>query len=150
MIERLRVVLDTNALVSRLLLPDSAPARAVRLAVSEDRILASDATLMELADVLGRPKFDAPKFNAYVTIEERQTFLRLFGRIAERVQIIHVVRTCRDPKDDKFLELAANGSAGAIVTGDNDLLALHPFRGIPVLTPTAFLASRPAASGDTR
>jgi putative PIN family toxin of toxin-antitoxin system len=145
MIERLRVVLDTNALVSRLLLPNSAPARAVRLAVSEDRILASDATLMELADVLGRPKFDA-----YVTIEERQTFLRLFGRIAERVQIIHVVRTCRDPKDDKFLELAANGSAGAIVTGDNDLLALHPFRGIPVLTPTAFLASRPAASGDTR
>jgi putative PIN family toxin of toxin-antitoxin system len=145
MIERLRVVLDTNALVSRLLLPNSAPARAVRLAVSEDRILASDATLMELADVLGRPKFDA-----YVTIEERQTFLRLFGRIAERVQIIHVVRTCRDPKNDKFLELAANGSAGAIVTGDNDLLALHPFRGIPVLTPTAFLASRPAASGDTR
>jgi uncharacterized protein len=145
MIERLRVVIDTNALVSRLLLPNSAPARAVRLAVSEDRILASDATLMELADVLGRPKFDA-----YVTIEERQTFLRLFGRIAERVQIIHVVRTCRDPKDDKFLELAANGSAGAIVTGDNDLLALHPFRGIPVLTPTAFLASRPAASGDTR
>jgi predicted nucleic acid-binding protein len=66
------------------------------------------------------------------------------------VQIIHVVRTCRDPKNDKFLELAANGSAGAIVTGDNDLLALHPFRGIPVLTPTAFLASRPAASGDTR
>jgi putative PIN family toxin of toxin-antitoxin system len=145
MIERLRVVIDTNALVSRLLLPNSAPARAVRLAVSEDRILASDATLMELADVLGRPKFDA-----YVTIEERQTFLRLFGRIAERVQIIHVVRTCRDPKNDKFLELAANGSAGAIVTGDNDLLALHPFRGIPVLTPTAFLASRPAASGDTR
>jgi uncharacterized protein len=145
MIERLRVVFDTNALVSRLLLPNSIPARAVRLAVSEDRILASDATLMELADVLGRPKFDA-----YVTIEERQTFLRLFGRIAERVQIIHVVRACRDPKDDKFLELAANGSAGAIVTGDNDLLALHPFRGIPVLTPTAFLASRPAASGDTR
>jgi len=143
MIERLRVVLDTNALVSRLLLPNSAPARAVRLAVSEDRILASDATLMELADVLGRLKFDP-----YVTIEERQTFLRLFGRIAERVQIIHVVRTCRDPKDDKFLELAANGSAGAIVTGDNDLLALHPFRGIPVLTPTAFLASRPAARGD--
>jgi predicted nucleic acid-binding protein len=34
------------------------------------------------------------------------------------------------------------------VTGDNDLLALHPFRGIPVLTPAAFLASRPAASGD--
>ena len=55
MIERLRVVLDTNALISRLLMPNSAPARAVRLAVAENRVLASDDTLMELADVLGRP-----------------------------------------------------------------------------------------------
>jgi uncharacterized protein len=139
MIGKPRVVLDTNALVGRLLMPNSIPARAVRLAVAENRVLASDDTLMELADVLSRPKFDP-----YVTVEERQTFLRLFGRIVERVQIIHVVRACRDPKDDKFLELAANGSADTIVTGDNDLLALHPFRGIPVLSPAAFLASRPA------
>jgi uncharacterized protein len=142
MIERLRVVLDTNVLVSRFLVPDSVPARAVRLAVAEDRILASDATLMELADVLSRPKFDP-----YVTVEERQTFLRLFGRIAELVPIVHVVRACRNPKDDKFLELAANGLARTIVTGDNDLLALHPFRGIPVMTSAAFLAARPTAGG---
>jgi putative PIN family toxin of toxin-antitoxin system len=139
MIAKQRVVLDTNALVSRLLMPNSVPARAVRLAVAEDRILASDDTLMELANVLSRPKFDP-----YVSVEERQTFLRLFGRIAEQVQIIHVVRACRDPKDDKFLELAANGSADMIVSGHNDLLALHPFRGIPILSPAAFLASRPA------
>jgi putative PIN family toxin of toxin-antitoxin system len=143
MIERLRVVLDTNALVSRLLAPESVPARAVRQAVAEDRILASDATFMELADVLSRPKFDL-----YVTVEERQAFLRLFGRIAERVPIIHVIRECRNPKDDKFLELAVNGVAGAIVTGDNDLLALHPFRGIRIMTPAAFLASRRSGGGD--
>ena len=143
MIERPRVVFDMNALVSRLLLPNSVPARAVRLAVAEDRILASDATLMELAEVLSRPKFDR-----YVTIEDRQAFLRLFERIVERVQIIHVVRACRDPKDDKFLELAANGLACTIVTDDKDLLALHPFRGVPVLSPAAFLDSRPGAGGD--
>ena len=46
---------------------------------------------------------------------------------------------CRDPKDDKFLELAVNGHADLIVTGDRDLLALNPFRGIPIVTPAAFV-----------
>ena len=64
---RERVVLDTNALVSRLLLPDSLPARAVSKALDDADLLVSAATLAELADVLSRPKFDR-----YVTIEERQ------------------------------------------------------------------------------
>jgi putative PIN family toxin of toxin-antitoxin system len=136
-----RVVLDTNALVSRLLVPQSLPARAVRLAIASGQVLASDATLTELADVLGRRKFDP-----YVTVADRQQFLRLLGRVVERVPIVHVVRACRDPKDDTFLELAVNGQAEVIVTGDRDLLALHPFRGIPVLTPAAFVASNPEAA----
>jgi len=89
---------------------------------------------MELADVLGRPKFDT-----YATVRERQEFLRLFDRIAERVPIVHKIRACRDPKDDKFLELAINGAAQVIITGDADLLALHPFRGIDILTPASYL-----------
>lgn len=136
----MRVVVDTNALVSRLLLPNSVPARAVRHAVAEHVVLASDATIMELADVLSRRKFDP-----YVTVEQRKQFLRLFGRVAERVPILHVVRACRDPRDDKFLELAVNGSAGTIVTGDADLLVLDPFRGIRIVAPAAFLAHEPPA-----
>jgi len=97
-------------------------------------LLASDDTIIELADVLGRRKF-----NHYATVEERQEFLRLFDCIAERVPIVHTVRACRDPKDDKFLELAVNGAAQLIITGDTDLLALHPFRGIDILTPARYL-----------
>jgi putative PIN family toxin of toxin-antitoxin system len=130
-----RVVVDTNALVSRLLIPGSIPGQAVRKAVAETQPLASDDTIMELANVLARPKFDP-----YVTVEERREFLRLFNRIAERIPITHVVRACRDPKDDKFLELAVNGAAQLIITGDADLLALHPFRGIDILTPGRYLA----------
>jgi uncharacterized protein len=132
---RERVVVDTNALISRLLLPSSIPGQAVRKAVAEAQLLASDDTLFELADVLGRSKFDP-----YVTVEERRDFLRLFDRIAERVPIVHVVRACRDPRDDKFLELAVNGAAQLIITGDGDLLALHPFRGIDILAPASYLA----------
>jgi len=129
-----RIVVDTNALISRLLLPTSVPGQAVRKAVEEAQLLVSEATLEELADVLSRAKFDP-----YITIEERQEFLRRLGRIAEMVPIVHVIRACRDPEDDKFLELAVNGAADLIVTGDDDLLVLHPFRGIPILTPASYL-----------
>ena len=135
MTPRERVVVDTNALVSRLLLPDSVPGRAVRRAVDDAQILLSEPVMEELADVLGRAKFDS-----YVTVEHRQQFLRLLGRVAEIVPIVYTVRECRDPRDDKFLELAVNGEADLIVTGDDDLLVLNPFRGIPIMTPAAYLA----------
>ena len=61
---------------------------------------------------------------------------------AEIVQIDEQIAVCRDPKDDKFLERAVNGRADVIVSGDADLLTLGPFRGIPVLTPAAFVQGR--------
>ncbi len=133
--DRQRVVVDTNALVSRLLLPASIPGRAVRKAVDEAQLLISEATLEELADVLARAKFDP-----YVSIEERQDFLRCLGRIAEMIPIIHTIHACRDPHDDKFLELAVNGETSLIITGDVDLLDLDPFRDIPIITPASYLA----------
>jgi putative PIN family toxin of toxin-antitoxin system len=133
MTARQRVVIDTNAMVSRLLLPESVPGKAVRKAVDQAELLVSEATLNELADVLAREKF-----NPYISIEERQEFLRLLGRIAEMVPIILAVYGCRDPQDDKFLEIAVNGEANMIVTGDKDLLVLNPFRGIAIVTPSAY------------
>jgi putative PIN family toxin of toxin-antitoxin system len=131
---RERVVVDTNALISRLLVPGSVPGRAVRKAVNEAQLLVSEATMEELAEVLARPKFDP-----YVTIAERQEFLRVLGRIAEMVPIVYTVYACRDPRDDKFLDLAINGEADLIVTGDQDLLVLQTFRDIPVITPAQYL-----------
>jgi len=137
-----RVVVDTNALVSRPLFPNSVPGQAVRRAVTEQPVLASDATIMELAEVLSRNKF-----NPYVTIEQRKAFLRLFGRIVEYRPILHVVQACRDAKDDKFLERAVNGAADVIGTGDADLLASDPFRDVRIVTPAGFLAHVHAVGG---
>ena len=134
MMPRKRVVIDNNALISRLLLPASVPGRAVRKAVDTCHLLVSESVLAELADVLARPKFDR-----YISVEDRQQFLRLLGRIAEMVPITYTVHACRDPRDDKFLELTVNGSADFIITGDRDLLALDPFRGIPIIRPAEFL-----------
>ncbi len=129
-----RIVADTNSLVSRLLLPESVPAKAVRKAINGGQLLISNATLEELADVLSRPKFDP-----YVSVEDRQEFIRVLNRVAERVDIISPIKACRDPKDDKFLEVAINGEADLIVTGDKDLLALHPFRGVEIITPRGYI-----------
>ena len=130
-----RIVIDTNVLISRLLLPASVPGRAVRTAVDVGQLLVSQATMMELADVLGRAQFDP-----YLSVAERQEFVRLLGRIAEMVPILRMVRACRDPRDDKVLEVALNGRADVMITGDRNLLALNPFLGIAILSPAAYLA----------
>ena len=135
MIARQRIVIDTNVLISRLLLPASVSGRAVRKAVDAGQLVVSEATLAELAAVVGRAKFDP-----YLSIADRQEFIRLLGRIAEMVPVVRVVRACRDPADDKFLEVAVNGRADLIITGDRDLLALDPFMGIAILTPAAYQA----------
>jgi putative PIN family toxin of toxin-antitoxin system len=131
---RERIVADTNCLVSRLLLPSSVPGDAVRKAADSGLLLVSEATMNELADVLARPKFDR-----YISLADRQQFLRLLGRVAEFVPTVYPVRECRDPKDDKFLELALNGRAHLIITGDAGLLALHPWREIAIVTPARYL-----------
>lgn len=129
-----RVVVDTNVLVSQLVLPFSVPDEAVRKAVTSGRLLFSDSTLKELADVLSRPKFDR-----YVKSENRKQFLSGLCSLGEFVPIIQLVRECRDPKDDEFLEVALNGRADLILTGDADLLAMHPWRGVAILSPTDYL-----------
>jgi putative PIN family toxin of toxin-antitoxin system len=130
-----RVVVDTNVLISRLLLPQSVAGRAVTRLVRNTRLLVSEDTLAELAQTISRDKF-----NPYVSLEDRQEFFSLYARLAEWVPIGSTVRVCRDPKDDKFLELAVDGEAQILVTGDQDLLELSPFRNIQILTPAAALA----------
>lgn len=131
---RERVVVDTNVLVSRLLLAQSIAASAVRKAVDHAQLLASEDTLGELSEVLSRRSLDP-----YVSVENRQEFIRLLARIVEMVPITLRIQACRDPKDDKFLELAVNGAANVIVTGDKDLLVLDPFRRIPIIAPARYM-----------
>jgi putative PIN family toxin of toxin-antitoxin system len=135
MASELRIVVDTGVAISAALLPRSVPRQAVDAALLHGRLLISEATTLELDDVFRRPKFDK-----YVRQETRLEFLAALVRDAELVEITETIKACRDPKDDKFLELAVNGKATHIISGDADLLTLHPFRGIEILEPAAFLA----------
>jgi putative PIN family toxin of toxin-antitoxin system len=131
---KLRVVFDTNVIVSAILLPRSVPRQAFDRVQEQGKILISVATVTELNEVLRRSRFDK-----YVQEAQRLEFLAVLIREAELVDVTEVVTECRDPKDNKFLELAVSGKATCIISGDEDLLVLHPFRGIPLITPQALL-----------
>ena len=129
-----RFVLDTNLVVSAVLIKQSISRRAFDKAGHEGQILLSMAVIVELNDVLKREKF-----NKYLTESERLGFLNILLHEAELIQISEPISECRDPKDDKFLELAVNGQADAIIAGDQDLLVLNPFREISIVDPHQFL-----------
>jgi uncharacterized protein len=129
-----RYAFDTNVIISALLFNNSIPGQTFFHALGNGIILMSQSLAEELDDVLARAKF-----NRYVTLEERERFLEGLILQSELVEITDTVRVCREPKDDRILELAVNGTAAFIVTGDDDLLVLNPFRGIQVVTPSQLL-----------
>src|ERR1044071_919249 len=104
MTSNVRVVMDTNTVVSATLLPRSVPRQAFDWALEHGTVLLSSATVAELSDVLRRPCFDK-----YVHEDERLEFLATLVRDAELVMATDIVTDCRDPKDNKFLELALSG-----------------------------------------
>jgi len=132
----MRLVIDTNVFVSAALKQSSVPALAVKIAAQHDVLLKSAATERQLLDVLARPHL--------ASLIAAATVGWLHGLLAhaEAITITEHIVACRDPTDDKFLELAVNGRADIIVSGDADLLALNPFRNIPIITPAAFVHSR--------
>lgn len=130
----IKIVIDTNIFVSALLFENSLPFQVVKLAEKKGTILFSETTLGELKQVLNRKKFDK-----YVTLQEREAFFLKLMMTGENVLIHRNIKACRDEKDNKFLELAVNGKADFIITGDNDLLVLNPFENIPIINPDIFI-----------
>lgn len=129
-----RLVLDTNVLISAALRNGSIPHRSFLKARIEGTLLASDETVAEFRAVLLRAKFDKA-----VDRTLRQGIVEEYTRLCTLISIPTSIRACRDPKDDKFLEVAVHGHADVIVSGDAHLLELHPFRGIAILAPADYL-----------
>ncbi|MBS1519646.1 MAG: putative toxin-antitoxin system toxin component, PIN family [Bacteroidetes bacterium] len=128
-------VLDANALISAFLLAgNSIAAQAYNLVKEKGNLVFSEDTFNEFSDVFVRPKFDR-----YLSLEKRLVIIEDLKTIVSFVSITSSVQICRDPKDNKYLELALSAGAACIVTGDKDLLVLHLFHQIPILTAADFL-----------
>ena len=134
-----RVVFDTSTLVSAALRVGSTPHKALALALLTGEVCVSASTVLELEQVLMRSKFDR-----YQPADVRAAFVALVRKHAVLVAVSatdesNVKPQCRDPKDDQFLALVMACEADVLVSSDADLLVLHPWRGVPIVTPGDFL-----------
>jgi uncharacterized protein len=129
----MRLVLDTNVLVSAVLSPNSVSAKVLNWGEDNGIILYSAATLTELLSVLGRSKFAK-----YIDADDIEGLSVRIKTAWFPVEILKEVKLCRDTKDDKFIEVALNGDASYLITGDTDLLILHPIQNIFVINPRTF------------
>ena len=100
--------------------------------------ISSPELLAELAEVLARPKFDAVLSRSSASREEMLVQVRMLAEVIEPPPLAQPV--CRDPDDDAVLALARAALADLIVSGDDDLLSLSSFEGIPILNPAQALA----------
>jgi putative PIN family toxin of toxin-antitoxin system len=133
----MRVVVDTNVFVPALIMPSGSIGPVLlRLRQGDFTLLYAQSLLEELIDVLNRPRI---RRKYQLTEEDIETVVSLVLLRGEAVTPEVRITACRDPKDNKFLEVAVTGEADVIVSGDEDLLVLHPFAGIPILPPAAFL-----------
>ncbi len=132
-----QVVVDTNVLLSAALSPKGAPAELVDRLLTEGRLVFSQATFAELESRIWKPKFDR-----YLPIERRNRLLHELNGCAQWVDIppaISSKRYSRDVTDDPFVHAAMAACVTRLVSGDDDLLCLHPLGTLHILSPRAAL-----------
>ncbi|MES2703228.1 MAG: putative toxin-antitoxin system toxin component, PIN family [Bacteroidota bacterium] len=127
-------VFDTNSLISAHLLPNSVNRLAYDTALTKGVIAYSRATLSEFVQVFSRPKFDK-----YLSLTARSEAITRFEREGFLIDVKIQIADCRDQTDNKFLELAVTSGARCLVTGDKDLLVMHPYRAFDIISPSDFL-----------
>jgi len=133
-----RVILDTNVIISGIMFKGDAIRRLLLFALNEYQLIFSQTTWDELASVLQRDAFEK-----HMPLGAR---LRVLAQLAGQVQVVDstsIVTDCRDPKDNKFLALALDANVITIVTGDNDLKVLHPYKCIAIQSPADFMSLHP-------
>jgi len=127
-------VFDTNAFISAALLIGSVNAKALDKAFKTGKVVVSVVSFAEFTEVLFRKKFDK-----YFSDERRLQVIQKLELDTFMVDVNININACRNPKDNKFLELAVTAGASCIISGDQDLLILNPFNNIPILSAADFL-----------
>ena len=130
------IIFDASALVSAALKADSTPEHALLRAEEVDVFALSAGVDGEIAGVLNRPRFARA-----IPLTRRERVLEILRHAAVRFEPTVRVTDCRDPKDNKYLELALAAGAETIVSGDDDLLVLDSWRGVRIVRPADYLAA---------
>jgi len=133
----MRAVIDTNVLLSALLWGGTPHALLEHVRNGTVTLISSPALLAELARVIDRPKFDVILLRSNTSRAQTLAEVRQLAEVIDPPPLAQPV--CRDPDDDAVLALALAAQADIVISGDDDLLCLNPFEGIPILTPAQAL-----------
>ena len=129
----MKLVLDTNVFISSFFWGGNPRKVMMRIIDGKDTLFISDEILQEVFSVMARPKFD---------VNHRQIvhFLDSIEEISYGINLMGMIQgVCRDSDDDKILECAVLGKVDFIISGDNDLLSLKEFQGIPILAASEYI-----------
>ena len=130
----LKLVIDTNVLISAALSAQGTPAKLLRWVLESHTLVFSQATFDELQSRIYRPKFDR-----YITLEQRQRLLHDFNASAHWIDLAPYPAYCRDPDDDKFIECALYAQVPYVVSEDKHLLNLVQYKQVRFLSAAEFL-----------
>lgn len=129
------IIIDTNVLISGFIFPSSKPGLAIKKALSEYIVCVSNETHKELMEVIQRPKFEK-----YLRKGDIEFLTSTFSKLARMIEVTQTITDCKDPKDNKFLEVAISANAKFLITGDKrDLLSMNPYRNVNIISVSEFL-----------
>ncbi len=134
----MRVVLDTNVLVSAAIKKAAKSDYILRQAPERYELLTSDFILSEVADVLPR-KHIQKKYSSMRDAGVRRRFTSTIRNVATVVEVRSHLRVVDDSKDDAILACAVDGKADYLVTNDTHLLKLGAYEDVQIVTPDQFL-----------
>jgi len=132
--KRLRIVLDTNVIISGILFGGIPRSILDMLISGKHDFFLSMAIIEEIREVLNRPKFGFDNGNALMVVEE----LHSLCTIVKPVKSINFI--IDDPDDNKILECAVAAKAEIIISGDSHLLSVGSYKGIKILSPRQFIS----------
>jgi len=129
-----KYICDTNILLSSLISSSSPPAQTVDFIKDNGLFSFSKETFSEFEEVLKRPKFDK-----FLSKERRLNFINKIFELSVFYEVHDKTDICRDPKDNKFLDIAIVSHAELLITGDEDLLILERIEKTSIITPRNFV-----------
>lgn len=140
----MRVVLDTNVVVSGVIKEEGPPGQILRRLFQARQFtsVTSLEILAEIREVLQRPK--VRRYHGW-TDEEIDTFVTFLYAESDVTEGTVTVNVARDPEDNKFLGCASEGNADYLVSGDDDLLQIEVFERTQIVRPKAFLETLPSS-----
>lgn len=128
----MKIVVETNVLIS-FLIGKSLSGFLDKVLQQKVKVFSSSKQMIEIASVLRREKFQK-----YFIEQDIKEFLALLFQTFHYVKPTRKIKACRDAKDNYILEIADEGDVDYIITGDDDLLVLNPFKEIKIITPRKF------------